>query len=357
MQEEPAADLSRLAVPPEAWSLQIQQDRAFQDSILPSVLPPFGLHLGALPEALHVTAANVSLLYRLGTVLQHRVPAAPAAKAALYAALEALLEGRRGASPDHLLRHLPQDASAAERELLRHVERVIRVTHALPAWQQQLITPHISAVWRAIAAYEARKGPQGLPTLDDFDDYCRRTGGELWQLLTALFCGVSGATNRRRARLLSLAPAFGQALQAVELLSRLQEDLPRGICWLPRDLFDRAGCPICPEQAWWEAAHCGDALDGLISLSQQRLQAAQAYVLLIPRQESGLRSFGAEAIAQSLLSLRRIHADAPFGPASGPRPSLRQSRALASLGRRAAGHDWLLQTYFHLAGRGLPHRH
>ena len=91
----------------------------------------------------------------------------------------------------------------------------------------------------------------GLEDMAEVDRYCYHVAGVVGEMLTELFCDYSAEMNDRRDELLPLAVSFGQGLQRTNILKDIWEDRRRGACWLPRDIFLRAGfdlSSLCPGQ-------------------------------------------------------------------------------------------------------------
>ena len=94
---------------------------------------------------------------------------------------------------------------------------------------------------RGMAEFQREGNPDGLHDLPHLDRYCYHVAGVVGEMLTELFCDYSPEINERREDLLALSVSFGQGLQMTNILKDVWDDRRRGACWLPRDVFLRAG--------------------------------------------------------------------------------------------------------------------
>src|SRR6185503_11257066 len=145
----------------------------------------------------------------------------------------------------------------------------------------------------------------GLADLAALDQYCYHVAGVVGEMLTKLFCEYSPEIAHNRDRMLQLAVAFGQGLQMTNILKDVWDDLERGMCWLPRDVFAEAGFDLAQL-----APGCGDeafarGMRRLIAIAHAHLRSALQYTLLIPRREAAIRNFCLWSIGMAVLTLRK----------------------------------------------------
>ena len=82
----------------------------------------------------------------------------------------------------------------------------------------------------------------------------------------------------------NLAIAFGQALQMTNILKDSPEDKARGVSWKPINVSHEA----------------------LLRLAYEKLQDSLHYILLIPKQEQGMRRFCFLAFGLAVMTLSKI---------------------------------------------------
>ncbi|RFA31113.1 hypothetical protein CAI21_00130 [Alkalilimnicola ehrlichii] len=337
-------------------TLQIQADKNYQESALSGVSRSFALTIPQLPEALRASAANAYLLCRVADTIEDHVDPEGDRKQALFDELIAAVD-RHEAAPDfakRLLHELREDTPTAERELVRNLSRVLRVAYSLPDAHSRAISRCVRILSEGMARFERCKGPHGLDTLGVFDDYCYHVAGVVGEMLTTLFCDYSSCMNKHRSQLMKLAVQFGQGLQMTNILKDVWEDRARGVCWLPRDVFAHYGCQLDPKANWAEDPAYQAGIGEMVAIAHGHLQAAQAYTLMIPAQEKGLRRFCSWAVSMALHTLRRINRHRDYTAAEDVKISRSQLNRIIASSRFTVHRDWALTLSFSLAARGLP---
>ena len=339
------------------WTHQIQADKAYQDSVLPGVSRTFALTIPQLPEYLRGTVTNAYLLCRIADTIEDHLPDGRETKAEWFLRFEAALQGMESAHTfgGELARALPRDSTPRpELELVRHAERVLRVTHALPAWQQRCVVRCVRVLAAGMARFEATKSPDGLPDLAAFDDYCYHVAGVVGEMLTVLFCGYSSEMGRHRQKLLNLSLSFGQALQMTNILKDVWDDRERGVCWLPRDLFAEAGCDLAADADWAGDPRFQQGMQEMVAIARGHLDRGFEYILHIPRHEPGMRRFCVWALGMAALTLANLHRRPQFRHSDEIKIRRRTVRTLISTSPVLVRHDWLLKSGYALLSRRLP---
>lgn len=339
-----------------ALGLEVQSDRVLQDSLLAGLSPTFACTVPALPQAMRPTAVNTYLLSRvLGAVDQRLELTGAGRRGAYLRLLTAFADPARGSRVGtRLLAGMAPSAPAAERELLRHLPRLLRVQASLPTLQLPLARRCLTGMARGMLRLQAVRGADGLPSLALFDDYCHYAAGLMAEMLTRLSCAHSPRVARHSHELMALVAPLAQGLQTVHTLKTFWEQRGRGVCWLPRDLFLAHGCDLAPDRDWRGDPRFGAGVEELIARSHGQLREALGYALLLPREELGLRRFCAWPIGMALLTLQRLHRHPGYGASDEVRNPRETARLLANLSRLAAGHDWLLRLGVAVASTGLP---
>ena len=328
---------------------------AFQDRMLQGVSRTFALTIPQLPVPLQPAIGNAYLLCRLADTIEDASGLDASGKAAAFGLLEASL-----AAPDRAtdlaaaLAPEVDEADPAERELVHEAERVVGRFHALPAAQQAPLRRCVTIMARGMTRFEGLKSPVGLPDCAAFRDYCYYVAGVVGEMLTELFACHDPAIAAQRDRLRQQAVAFGQGLQMTNILKDIWDDRARGVCWLPRDLFERHGITLEPGGDWHRHAGFRTAITELAGVAHGHLRVAHAYTRGIPREQRGIRRFCAWAIGMALYTLRNIAADPGFRDSAAVKISRPRVRAVVLGGNLAVAHDRLLDCAFAWAARGLP---
>jgi farnesyl-diphosphate farnesyltransferase len=331
-------------------------DGQYQDQVLPHVSRTFALTIPQLPMALRSAVTNAYLLCRIADTIEDEPAIAPAATLALLQRFVAVVHGQESAQAlsQELAAQLSPRTLPAERDLILHMDRVVRVTAALREDQRGAIQRCVEVMCGGMHEFQRTASLRGLPRSSDMDDYCYYVAGVVGQMLTELFCGYSPQIMQHRSALHDLATSFAQGLQMTNILKDVWEDRARGACWLPQDVFMRHGVDLAQLSAQNADARVNAALRELTGVAHAHLRNALDYTLLIPPQETGIRRFCLWAVGLAILTLRRIDRTPGFSSARQVKIShgeVAMTRWLTSLAVRS---DWLLRLLFERAASGVP---
>jgi farnesyl-diphosphate farnesyltransferase len=286
-------------------------DHAFQEHILKGVSRSFALTIPQLPGRLRREVANAYLLCRIiDTIEDDPALDADATDRWLAVFLEAVRTGR-GAHvfAAELEPRLSPSTPADERRLIRESDRVIRITQSLSGTTRAAILRCLTTMGRGMGEFVREGGPHGLPTLEHLERYCYFVAGVVGEMLTDLFCDHSSDIAARRDDLERRARAFGQGLQLTNILKDVRDDHARGICWLPRDLFDAHGCDLTRLGDRDDTPPTGydAAVRRLVQIAHADLRAAFEYTRAIPGHEVGIRRFLLWSVLLAARTLHNIH--------------------------------------------------
>ena len=338
------------------WPNGVEADDAFQAHLLQGVSRTFALTIPQLPERLRRVVGNAYLLCRIvDTIEDEALLGAPEKRLfcerfARVASGEAAAERFAAELHPRLSQHTP----AAERELIEVTPRVIAVTRRFNPAQRAALAECVAVMAGGMADFQERRDLRGLDRLKDMDRYCYYVAGVVGEMLTKLFCDYSPEIAVNHEPLMRLAVSFGQGLQMTNILKDIWEDRRRGACWLPRDVFSRAGFDLAKLEPGQYRNEFGKALAELIAVAHGHLENAMSYTLLIPPRETGIRNFCLWAIGMALLTLRKINRRKDFVTGAQVKISRRSVRATILATRASVSSDLMLRSLFRLAGRGLP---
>jgi farnesyl-diphosphate farnesyltransferase len=331
-------------------------DEAFQERILPQVSRTFALTIPQLPHALRTAVTNAYLLCRIADTIEDEPALSADASLELLQRFVAVTYGRE--DPVLLARELGARLSdrtlASERELVLHMDRVIRVTTGLAEHQRGAIRRCVEIMCSGMHQFQRTASLRGLPRLADLDEYCYYVAGVVGQMLTELFCGYSAQIMRQRVAMHDLALSFAQGLQMTNILKDVWEDRSRGACWLPREVFVRHGIDLAQLSAQHLDSRFSAAMHELVAVAHAHLRNALSYTLLIPGEEEGIRRFCLWAIGLAVLTLRKIERTPGFTAGSQVKITRRAVALTRTLTSLAVRRDWVLRRLFGVAAGPLP---
>ena len=332
-----------------------ESDDAFQARMLAGVSRTFALTIPQLPSELGRVVANAYLLCRIVDTIEDEPAVSASLKGALCGQFVAALGGARtaGQFSRQLRPLLSARTSPAEHELIEQAERVVRITHQFSPSQQEALIECVAVMGAGMVKFQEDPA-HGLADIVELDRYCYHVAGVVGEMLTKLFCEYSPEIARRREHLLQLASAFGQGLQMTNILKDVWDDLERGMCWLPREVFAEAGFDLAELAPGCKDPQFALGMRRLIAIAHGHLQSALQYTLLIPRHETAIRNFCLWSIGMALLTLRKIHGHVDFSSGKEVKISRRSVRATVLASRLFAGNDPALRLLFRAAASGLP---
>jgi farnesyl-diphosphate farnesyltransferase len=334
---------------------EAQSDDAFQARMLAGVSRTFALTIPQLPPELARVVSNAYLLCRIVDTIEDEPGISPAMKRELCTEFVAALRGAQSAQlfSRELAPLLSGHSSPAEHELIAEAERVVGITRGFTPTQQEALTECVVVMGAGMVKFQ-EESAHGLPDLPALDKYCYHVAGVVGEMLTKLFCEYSPEIARHREQMLRLAVAFGQGLQMTNILKDIWEDLERGMCWLPRDVFAHAGFDLEQLAPGCSSAAFAQGMQRLIGIAHAHLKSALQYTLLIPPREAAIRNFCLWSLGMAVLTLRKINRHLDFRNGQEVKISRRSVRATVLSSRLCARNDPALRLLFRAASAGLP---
>jgi len=331
-------------------------DEAYQEQILPHVSRTFALTIPQLPAALRLAVTNAYLLCRIADTIEDEPALSPAETLAFLERFKAVVAGRGEAAQLALEvdRRLSDRTLPTERDLIRNMVRVLKVTASLTTPQRAAIQRCVDLMCYGMPRFQSTASLRGLARSSDLDDYCYYVAGVVGDMLTELFCECSEGAALHRVELQRRAVSFAQGLQMTNILKDVWEDRSRGACWLPQEVFTPHGIDLARLSPQPRDARFDAGMRELIAVAHAHLRNALDYTLLIPRSETGIRRFCLWAIGLAVLTLQKIGKNPGFTAGSQvkiSRSAVVMTRLLTDFSVR---NDWLLRKLFARAARGLP---
>jgi farnesyl-diphosphate farnesyltransferase len=319
--------------PQETPTLSPSNDLAYQKAILGSVSRTFALTIPLLPPSIEKVVGNAYLLCRIVDTIEDAVNLSAQSKQSLSALfLDAVLgktpvEGFVQSCLDALKNYSNQD----ELDLIAHTPTVLRILQTCSSNDREAVSHCVSIMSEGMSSFHEKQNQHGLQDLAEFEQYCYVVAGVVGELLTTVFSNHSPIFKERIVGHEDLAIAFGQALQMTNILKDSPEDNARGVSWKPVNLSQ----------------------SDLLEIAYQKLQDSLNYILLIPRQEQGIRRFCFLAFGLAVMTLSKIANRKEFD--SKDEVKLSRSAVMSFYGftKWAVKSDLLLKTFFYLSSKSL----
>jgi farnesyl-diphosphate farnesyltransferase len=309
-----------------------------------------------LPASLATPVTCAYLLCRIADTIEDEPALTPPETLVYLQRFSALLGGE--GDPSALARDLEPRLSdrtlPTERDLVRHMDRVIRVAKSLKKPQRAAIQRCVELMCYGMPRFQFNASVRGLARSTDLDDYCYYVAGVVGEMLTELFCESSPDIGSRRAGLSALAVSFAQGLQMTNILKDVWEDRSRGACWLPQEVFTRYGLDLGQVSKDAQDPRYAAAIAELVGVAHAHLRNALDYTLLIPAGERGIRRFCLWAIGLAILTLRKIARHPGFTAGAQVKVSRSAVKVTLALTNASVGSNWMLRRLFSLAARGVP---
>jgi farnesyl-diphosphate farnesyltransferase len=334
----------------------VSSDGDYQDEILPHVSRTFALTIPQLPPALATPVTSAYLLCRIADTIEDEPALSPPETLEFLQRFSTLVGGTGDASAlaQDLVQRLSARTSPTERDLVQHMDRVMRVTESLGKAQREAIQRCVQLMCYGMPRFQFNASLGGLARSIDLDEYCYYVAGVVGEMLTELFCAYSPEIARRHSALSSLAASFAQGLQMTNILKDVWEDRSRGACWLPQEVFSRHGVDLSQVTPDNQDARYAAAVTELIGVAHAHLRNALDYTLLIPAKETGIRRFCLWAIGLAILTLRKVAMNPGFTAATQVKVSHAAVSTTVALTNASVRSNWMLRRLFSVAARGVP---
>ena len=319
----------------------------YQEQALQRVSRTFALTIPQLPAPLRGVVGNAYLLCRIADTIEDEPGLAASRKREYLHRFADVVGGDAIVEPfaADLAACLSDATPDGERDLVANAPLVVGFQRELPSGQRDAVERCVTQMCHGMAEFVGT-GAEGLRGMVEVDRYCHYVAGVVGEMITDLLCDYSAEIAARRGALFPLSSRFGRGLQLVNILKDHQEDLARGVSWLPRD------CPH-PDAEPFPGVAGGPArarrIARLAAEARRHLDAALRFALLVPREERGIRRFLLWTLGFAALTLRRIDANPRFDRGDDVKIPRRQVYAAIAATSLAVRHDNALRWLFDLA--------
>ena len=264
--------------------------------LLPKVSRTFALNIRILPRELRRAVTIAYLLFRYADTLEDAPHLKVPERTELFEVFLDRLDGRAPLTqPELPLRHLREEISAAELELVLSIERVFVAFEHLPESTRAIIASHVAETARGMERICREKTSDGLlalATWHDLDEYCYYVAGTVGIMLTRLFAEHSRRIDPGSSRrLTALGTNFGRGLQLTNILKGIGVDHRDGRCYLPNEALTPRGTSARTLLQPRSLEAVREVVWEIIPKAVQDLEDALRYTILLPRREPRLRVF------------------------------------------------------------------
>ena len=329
-------------------------DFLLESEMLRGVSRSFALTIPQLPAGLKKAVTNAYLICRIIDTIEDDEDLTLEKKSFFFEKFIRVLNGEEPAElfAEGLLPLLSENCPEHEKNLVRNTPVVIRGLFGLNPRQQKAVKRCAVIMARGMLTCQEKKALGGLENLSEFERYCYFVAGVVGEMLTDLFCDYSPEIDKRRKELMPLAISFGQGLQMTNIVKDLWEDRGRGICWLPRSVFEKTGYDLNDLSSGYTESF-GRGLAEVIKITRSHLKDALTYTTLIPPEESGIRKFCLWAIGIAVFTLRNINKKPDYRSGEDVKISHRALSSIILVSNMTRRSNFLLERMFELTTRGL----
>ena len=313
--------------------------------ILPAVSRSFAMVIRWLPRGLDDAVMVSYLLCRIADTLEDSVRNVAEKRRQLARFADTLDSG----TPE-----IPMDAyPKTYLGLMSKTDQVLASYRALPDHARKIIRARVREMCEGMSKWADRP----IVTFADQNEYCYYVAGLVGLMLTDLFHSYGHVSDRDLAQLTPLAVDFGLALQKVNILRDLREDVTEDRCYWPSEVMARHGLTsetiLKPEHV--EAALA--VMEEMVDEHWRYLETALRYLTMLPMSQFRIRIFCAIPLFMAVATVRRCEGN----PAVfiGPRPvkiPRRQARAILVRSLSLGSCNNYLQSWYRRWQRGAVDR-
>lgn len=197
-----------------------------------------------------------------------------------------------------------------DEKLVFNLPKIINVYQTFsPMFQKHigLWVVEMSLGMRKFAQASVKKKFSFLNTMKELDEYMYYVAGTVGYLLTELFSFYSKKiTPALNKKLHQLAESFGKGLQLVNIIRDMTTDLRRGQSYIPEELLAKYKLDRDSIFEKQNSLKAQLLFNELILNAVKHLDRAIDYILLIPKEEKGIRLFCMLPVFWAMRTLQKI---------------------------------------------------
>ncbi len=257
--------------------------------ILPNVSRSFALCIRILPKPLNEQMMVSYLVFRVIDTVEDS-SASLALKKELFSEFLSLLSRRKAndvAAETCARKMLASLNYTYEKELLASLPALVRACFSLPAGARKAIAKRARVMARGMCEFQRKP----IETFSDQDRYSYYVAGIIGHLFNDLLHFNRIITARLKRQLAKYAREFGLALQKVNILRDIADDVASHRYYWPKKLLAKYGLcysNICSAENREKAL---SVLREQIDDARRYIDAAMQYILLLPKKALRVRMF------------------------------------------------------------------
>lgn len=240
----------------------------------------FALSIPLLPEPLRQETTIAYLLFRVADTFEDEPVWSTTEKVQTLATIQSMLSGE---SPEAAISAVAEGIKQASlsdpgyTRLLDNMSGLAAAFTELSDEAQAMIGAHLSRTIDGMSEFLQRENPPA--TVEEVQEYCYYVAGIVGELLTDLFAKQSPSLADARAELDGLAPAFGEALQLVNILRDVASDADAGRRFVPQGpehekLFELAELDLARASSYVRCLESHGADAGILAFNTLNLLLA-----------------------------------------------------------------------------------
>jgi farnesyl-diphosphate farnesyltransferase len=288
-----------------------QEDAVYCDAMLPKVSRTFAPTIRMLPQGLDTIVTVAYLLCRIADTIEDCEELQLSQKKILLSQYVSIF----GENGDKALKQLMEDITVLpktgfDEELVYNLPRIMNVYHSFSPIFKKHIGKWVIEMTLGMHKYAqsaVRRKFSFLNTMTELDEYMYYVAGTVGYLLTELFTfyskKISPSLNKK---LNALAESFGKGLQMVNIIRDMTTDLRRGQSYIPDELLEKYKLN---RRTIFEAENADKAqmlFNELIKKAVSHLDRAIDYIMLLPKEEKGIRMFCMLPVFWAMRTLQKI---------------------------------------------------
>ncbi len=290
----------------------LTEDIFYCDSMLPKVSRTFAPTIRMLPKGLNSIVTVAYLLCRVADTVEDSEDLPIDVKKEMLNNYISIFKQERNQSLKQFMdgiHALP--ANTPDEHLVYNLPRILNVFNSFsPIFKKHIgqWVVEMTVGMKKYAQAAVRKKFSFLGTMNELDEYMYYVAGTVGYLLTELFSFYSNRiTPPIKKKLNLLAESFGKGLQMVNIIRDMTTDLRRGQSYIPEELLEKYKLNRKTIFEKQNADKAQQLFNELIQNAVSHLDKAIDYILLLPKEERGIRMFCMLPVFWAMRTLQKIH--------------------------------------------------
>jgi farnesyl-diphosphate farnesyltransferase len=281
------------------------------DSMLPKVSRTFAPTIRMLPKGLSSIVTVAYLLCRVADTVEDSEDLPIDLKKELLNNYISIFKKDTVAALDKFMDGVPAlPLKTADDDLVYNLPKILNVFDSFsPIFKKHIgqWVVEMSLGMKKYAQASVLKKFSFLGTMKELDEYMYYVAGTVGYLLTELFSFYSNRiTPTIKNKLNLLAESFGKGLQMVNIIRDMTTDLRRGQSYIPEELLSKYNLDRKTIFKKENAERAQQLFNELIHNAIKHLDNAIDYILLIPKEERGIRMFCMLPVFWAMRTLQKI---------------------------------------------------